>query len=79
MLKAAEAGNSALRSQRYELKSFLADGDHVALELDWSGTLAISFGALQAGRTLRARIAMFLELKDGLIFRVRNYDCHDPL
>ncbi|WP_328841277.1 hypothetical protein [Streptomyces europaeiscabiei] len=51
----------------------------VALEVTWSGTLAVSLGDLTAGQVLRARIAAFLEFRDGKIIAQRNYDCYERL
>lgn len=54
------------------------NGDTVALKALWTGRLATSFGALQAGSEMRAHSAMFLEFRDGKIFKQRNYDCFEP-
>jgi len=43
-----------------------------------TGTLAVPFGSIPAGGEMRARFAIFLELRDGRIVRQRNYDCFDP-
>ena len=56
----------------------VVDGNNVALEVDWSATLAIPVSTLHAGETMRARFAIFIEMKDGKIFRQRNYDCFEP-
>lgn len=58
--------------------SALASGVRVALEVQWSGTLAIPFGSLPAGGQMRARFGVFLDFRDGLIGAQRNYDCFDP-
>jgi ketosteroid isomerase-like protein len=50
----------------------------VALEVQWSGTLAIALGSLPAGGEMRARFAVFLEFRGDRIARQRNYDCFDP-
>jgi len=33
-------------------------------------------GDLPAGHTLSARVAVFVEVKDGLIWRQTTYDCY---
>ena len=76
--KNAGAGRSLMKSQRYEIKTAIAMGDTVAVEGHWTGVLAIPLGALPAGHELRAHLAMFFELRDGKIWRQRNYDCFDP-
>lgn len=74
---AAEAGRTRLSAQSFEVVSAIAAGDHVALEARWAGTLAVPLGSLPAGHTLRARIAAFLEFRDGRIIGQRNYDCYE--
>jgi ketosteroid isomerase-like protein len=75
---AAERGRQLMAAQRYEVLGAVADGDRVALEIRWTGTLAVPVGPLPAGGEMRARCAVFLEFRDGLIVRQRNYDCFDP-
>lgn len=75
----AERGQQVLSSQRYEIRNTVAAGDHVALELDWTGTLAIPLGKLPVGGTLHAMIGQFFTFRDGRIVSIRNYDCYDPL
>ncbi|HEX8904468.1 MAG TPA: nuclear transport factor 2 family protein, partial [Longimicrobiaceae bacterium] len=78
MREAAERGRRAMSAQRYDVRSAVASGDTVALEIEWTGTLAISFGSLAAGDEMRAHVAMFLQFRDGKICSVRNYDCYEP-
>lgn len=66
-----------LRGQRYEVRSSLASGDRVALEAEWRATLAVPLGSLAPGDEMRARFAIFIELRDGRIASQRNYDCFD--
>jgi ketosteroid isomerase-like protein len=76
--KNADAGRRLMKEQRYEIETAIAMGDVVAVEGRWTGVLAIALGDLPAGHVLRAHLAMFFELKDGKIWRQRNYDCFDP-
>jgi len=78
MRAAAERGKRVMASQRYEIKNELAIGDQVALEVNWSGTLAVPYETIPIGGQMRARFAMFLEFQDGKIISQRNYDCFDP-
>ena len=78
ILEGAERGQKVMRKQRFELLHALAEGDRVALEVQWTGTLAIPLGTLPAGGEMRARFGVFLEFRDGRIHRQRNYDCFDP-
>ncbi len=76
--QAAERGRKVMSAQTYEILNAIASGDQVALEVQWTGTLAVAFGALPVGGRMRARFAIFLEFRDGKIVRQRNYDCFDP-
>src|SRR5262245_29997143 len=78
ILASAEKGQKALRSQRYEVLNVVAADRHVAIEMGWRGELAVPLGALQAGDALTGQFAFFLEVRDGRITRMRNYDCYDP-
>jgi ketosteroid isomerase-like protein len=78
ILEGAERGRQVLEAQRYEVLKAMASGDNVALEVQWTGTLAIPVASLPAGATMCARFAVFLEYRDGKIARQRNYDCFDP-
>jgi ketosteroid isomerase-like protein len=77
-LESAERGQRLLSSQRYEIRHAVAEGDTVALEVGWSGTLAVPVGALPAGGTMRASSAMFLTFREGRIVSQHNYDCFEP-
>lgn len=78
MLEGLRRGRAVLVGQRYQVLRIVEDGDHVAVEAIWTGTLAIALGSLSPGDTMRARSAMFFELRDGKVFVQRNYDCFDP-
>lgn len=78
MLAASARGRQVIRQQRYAVQNAVASGDQVALEVLWTGTLAVPLGTLAAGATMRAHFAMFLEFRDGRIARQRNYDCFEP-
>jgi ketosteroid isomerase-like protein len=69
-----------LRSQRYEVRRIVENGDDVAVELEWTGVLAVPVAAmnLAAGHEMRAFVAMFLTFRDGKIVSQRNYDCYPP-
>lgn len=78
MAEAFEKGRKLLSSQSYEIKSFVADGDKLSVEVLWTGTLAVAFGSLAVGSQLRAHSAMFFQFRDGKIVSQRNYDCFEP-
>jgi ketosteroid isomerase-like protein len=78
ILAAAERGKKVMTSQKYEIRNEVADGDKVALEIDWTGTLAVAFKTIPKGGQMRARFAAFLEFNEGKIVSQRNYDCYEP-
>ena len=78
ILEAAERGQAVITGHRYEVLSVVADGDRVAVEFVWSGTLAVPVGSLAAGSVMRGRFASFLEFRGGRIVAQRSYDCFDP-
>lgn len=75
---AAARGRNVVTAQKYEVLNAIADGNRVAIEARWTGTLAIPFGSIPAGGDLTARFGVFFELRDGRIAAQRNYDCFDP-
>lgn len=78
MAAAFAKGRKLLSSQTYEIKNSLVNGDSVALEVLWTGTLAVGFGTLTSGSQMRCHSAMFFEFKEGKISSQRNYDCFEP-
>jgi ketosteroid isomerase-like protein len=78
LLRRAEQGQKLLQSQRYILKTAIAEGDRVAVEVEWTGVLATPLGSLAAGASMRASIAMFFVLADSRIRSQHNYDCFAP-
>lgn len=78
LLASSEKGAKVLASQRYEITNVVAAGDHVAIEMKWRGVLAIPLAKLAPGDALTGQFAFFLEIQNGKIRRMRNYDCYDP-
>jgi ketosteroid isomerase-like protein len=78
MLAGAERGQRAVTGQRYDVVHAMVCGDRVALEVAWSATLRVPLGTLTPGDTLRAHLALFLEIEGGRVVRQRNYDCYEP-
>ena len=76
---AAERGAEAVRDQRYEVRSVIADGPLVALQVSWSATVLVPLGQTPAGATIRAELAMVLRFRDGRIVEQHSYDCFAPL
>src|SRR3954466_14314833 len=48
LLEAARQGKKVMRAQRYEIRNSIVDGDNVALEVFWSGLLAVPVDTLPA-------------------------------
>jgi ketosteroid isomerase-like protein len=67
-----------MTAQRFELLHAVTDGDHLALEVQWTGTLAVPLGSLLPGDDMRARFGVFLDFREGQIAAQRNYDCFEP-
>jgi len=75
---AARKGKKTLRAQKFDVRNSIVDGDNVALEVVWSGLLAVPVDTLPADTEMRAHISIWLEFRDGKICRQHNYDCFDP-
>ena len=78
MRVSSERGKKVMASQKYEIQNEVANSDQVALEVNWTGTLAVPYETIPKGGQMRARFAMFLQFQDGKIVSQRNYDCFDP-
>jgi ketosteroid isomerase-like protein len=70
---AAEAALAWFPDRQMAIRSLVAEGPHVAVELAWWGTAARALGDLQAGTTVRLRIASFFTIADGLIVKHTDY------
>ena len=78
-LRAAwEQGRKFMKSQSYRVQRVIESGDDMAVELEWTGVLAIPVMNLPAGTEMKAFVAMFLRFRDGKIVEQRNYDCYPP-
>ena len=78
ILEGAVRGQAVLSGQTYEVLSAIESTDAVVLEDIWRGRLAFPVATLAPGDQMRARFAVFLEFRGGLIIKQRNYDCFDP-
>jgi hypothetical protein len=77
MLEAFDRGVKRMAAQRYEINRSVVQGETIALEVAWTGTLRVAAGSLAAGDTMRARFAMFLDVHAGQIVSQHNCDCFD--
>jgi ketosteroid isomerase-like protein len=79
MLAGAELGLTLIRDQRYDVNHVVEQGDHVAVQLTWTATMAIDAGPIPAGTDLVSHVAAFYVFRDGLVLRQSSYDCYEPL
>ncbi len=77
-MEEAERGKKSMAGQIYKIIQEMEDGERVAMEVEWIGTLAVPFGSVPAGGQMKAHFAVFLEFQEGRIVRQRNYDCFEP-
>ncbi len=78
LLLRAQQGQKMLSQQSYDMQSETVEDSRVAVEVVWTGTLAVAIGTLAAGSIMKAHIAIHFEIRDGRIAVQRNYDCFDP-
>ncbi|HXL86873.1 MAG TPA: nuclear transport factor 2 family protein [Gemmatimonadaceae bacterium] len=78
ILADAKKGKKTLRAQKFDVLNSIVDGDNVAMEVHWSGYLAVPVDTLPADSEMRAHLSLWLEFRDGKIARQHNYDCFDP-
>ena len=71
--QAAERVLAFAPDRQMEIRNLVAQGDQVALEIDWRGTTAVAVGNLPAGSVFRYRIATFLTFVDGMIVKEIDY------
>lgn len=67
-----------LSAQRYEVRRVVEQGDTLAVELGWTGTLKVPLGKTPIGGELKATFAAFVTFRDGLICEQANFDCYEP-
>jgi hypothetical protein len=75
--EASARGRQVMSAERYELRSAVAAGDRVALEVRWIGTAAVPLGSVPVGGEVRAHFSVWLDFRDGKIAAQRNYDCFE--
>jgi ketosteroid isomerase-like protein len=75
MIEDLARGKKILRSERYEIVNSVVSGDRVAIQVEWTGVLAVPIGTLAAGDTMRTYSAIFLRFEGDRIAEQHNYDC----
>jgi len=77
MRAAGERGKAAMSRERYEIRQMIVEGSRAAVQIAWSGTLAVAVGPLPAGHVMQAQICSVIEVKDGKVWRQEQYDCFE--
>ena len=77
IIERAEKSKKLLKMQNYEIETALVHDDIVALQIRWTGVMAVSIGTLGAGKTMTGYFAMFLQFQSGQIIRQTTYNCFD--
>jgi hypothetical protein len=71
----SQRGLKILERQTYDVLNAVAQDDRIALEVKWTGWLAIPLGELKPGEAMTCWSGIFLDFRDGLIVGQRNHDC----
>lgn len=70
-------GKALLRSEHYDVLDATVSGDRVALQVKWTGVLAVPVGALQPGDSMICESGIFLRFEGDRIAEQHNYDCFE--
>ncbi len=70
-------GKAMLRSEHYQVVEATAMGDRLALQVKWTGVVAVAVGVLQPGDEMVCESGIFLRFVDGKIAEQHNYDCFE--
>ncbi len=70
-------GKQMLREERYDILEATAAGDQLALQVRWTGVVAVPVGRLQPGDEMTCESGIFLRFRDDKIIEQHNYDCFD--
>lgn len=70
-------GKAMLRSEHYDVLEATAAGDVVALQVKWTGIVAIAVGALQPGDSMICESGIFLKFQGDRVIEQHNYDCFE--
>jgi ketosteroid isomerase-like protein len=77
MVEDLARGQKILRSERYEIVNAVVSGENVAVQVEWTGVLAVPIGTLAAGETMRIFSGIFLRFLKGRIVEQHNCDCFE--
>jgi ketosteroid isomerase-like protein len=77
MAEDLERGKLLLAEQRYDVMEVTASGDQVALQVKWTGVLAVPLGGLRPGDAMVCESGIFLRFSGDRIVEQHNYDCFE--
>lgn len=69
----AEQAATMFTSRHQTITNAVVDGDRVAMEVDWTGTLAVDLGPIKAGKLIAMRGASFMTIEEGLLTRIVDF------
>ena len=77
MMEDLRRGKAILREERYEVLEAVAAGETVAMQVRWTGVLAVPVAALQPGDSMICESGIFLRFSGGRVVEQHNYDCFE--
>ncbi len=77
VIERAEKSKRLLKMQNYEIENAMVNDDVVALQIKWTGVMAVAIGTLGSGKSMNGYFAMFLQFKNGQIIKQTSYNCFD--
>ena len=75
MAESLGRGRQMLREERYEILEAVPAGDLLALQVKWTGVVAVPVGALQPGEEMVCESGIFMRFQGDKIVEQHNYDC----
>ena len=78
MLTNFEIGQQYINPQTYKIDNIVVQGEKVAIQLSWTGTVVQTIGPFPIGAKLTAQVASFLQFKDGKLISQVDYPCYPP-
>ena len=70
-------GKAMLSRERYQVVEATGEADRLALQVRWTGVLAVPVGALKPGDEMVCESAIFLRFQGDKIVEQHNYDCFE--
>lgn len=77
MIEDLARGKQILREEHYDVVEATAAGDQVALQVKWTGVVAVPVGALLPGDEMVCESGIFLKFQGEKIVEQHNYDCFE--